>query len=103
FHADKVYSSADLDHVNLFNGNLNIAIPLGQRYRVSSALEYGLTLFYSGNNWDTEYSTVYNVPLHPCPDPGSSPDSTCLKDKQQNYTVPYRRSSAGLGWTLNVG
>ena len=56
FHAGKVFASGDIDHVNLFNGNLNVTIPIGQRYRVSSSLDYGLTLIYSGNNWNTEYS-----------------------------------------------
>ncbi|MEA2326915.1 MAG: hypothetical protein QOE68_1874, partial [Thermoanaerobaculia bacterium] len=99
FHADKAYSSADLDHVNLFSGNLNVVIPLGQRYRVSSALDYGFTLVYSGNNWDTEFGET-QVYEHI---PGAGPDDYHWVTKQQNYSVPYRRSNAGLGWTFSLG
>jgi YD repeat-containing protein len=99
FHADKVYSSADLDHVNLFNGSLNIVIPLGQRYRVSSALDYGFSLVYAANNWDTQYGST--TVFEQCP--GQPVGNMCYDQKQQNYTSPYRRSSAGLGWTLSLG
>jgi len=32
--ADTAYQSGDLDTVNLFNGNLSVALPLGQPYPV---------------------------------------------------------------------
>ena len=33
FSPEKLYQFGDLDNVSLFNGNLNLTIPLGRRYR----------------------------------------------------------------------
>ena len=51
FRADAVYHLTDLDSVNLFNGNLQLSIPIGQPYRVSGSLSYQMTLRYAGNIW----------------------------------------------------
>jgi YD repeat-containing protein len=98
FHADKVYASGDIDHVNMFNGNLNLVIPIGQRYRISSALDYGFTLFYSGNNWETHYDIL--IGGHHI-DPLTGQDVTT--DQSRNWTIPYRRVNAGPGWNLSLG
>src|SRR3982751_6399758 len=53
FHPGQLYKFGDLAHVNLFNGNLNVVLPIGQTYHVDGNLSYGFTLAYSGNNWET--------------------------------------------------
>src|SRR5947207_10906821 len=40
------------DAVNLFNGNIVIAIPLGQSYPVNGGLSYTLTLYYNARPWE---------------------------------------------------
>ncbi len=75
----------DIDHVNLFNGNIVITIPLGQRYPLNAGLSYGLTLTYNSNVWDfTE--------RQPTP-----PAERVIRAE------PNRRSNAGMGWTLSLG
>src|SRR6202008_3058473 len=51
FAVDKAYEFNGLDQINTFNGNLNVRLPLGQRYTVSSALSYQFSLHYGGNVW----------------------------------------------------
>ncbi|NJL30079.1 MAG: hypothetical protein HC897_20390, partial [Thermoanaerobaculia bacterium] len=45
------YQSGDLDHVNLFNGQLSLTLPLGQGYPVGPGLGYGPALTYTSNRW----------------------------------------------------
>src|SRR5262249_42079570 len=80
-----VYQFNDVDHINLFNGNLIITIPLGQRYGVNGNLSYGLTLSYSGQTWDFEQN-------------GSWSDG-----KPIITAYPNRRSNAGVGWLVSMG
>ncbi len=54
FHADKVYNLSGIDSVNLFNGNLTLAIPLGIEYPVSEKLSYRFHLTYNSSAWDYE-------------------------------------------------
>jgi FG-GAP-like repeat/RHS Repeat len=83
FQFAKPYQMHGLDNINLFNGNLTVTLPIGQRYRVNGNLSYGLTLIYSGNVWDT-------VELDPTAG-------------GQTRTYPSRRSNAGIGWYLTLG
>src|SRR6266566_3031987 len=48
----KAYQVGDIDTINLFNGNLNLRIPLGQAYSAGGHLNYALALHYSGNAWE---------------------------------------------------
>ncbi|MEA2165773.1 MAG: hypothetical protein QOK37_3900 [Thermoanaerobaculia bacterium] len=82
FDIGKPYQMNGIDNVNLFNGNLTITIPIGQRYHVNGNLSYGLTLVYSGNAWDTV---------------DVSPDASTVT------VYPNRRSNAGLGWLVSLG
>ena len=59
FNANGVYSSFDIDHINTFNGNLVITVPLGRTYPVNSDLSYSLHLIYNSNAWS---------PREVCPD-----------------------------------
>jgi len=80
FMPQNVYDFRGMDTVAMFNGNLNVHIPLGQTYRVNGRMPYQFGLFYNSNNWDYE---------------------------QQNngglVAVPFGRSNAGFGWTFSLG
>ncbi len=40
------------DTINVFNGNLSLAVPLGMSYPVASGFSYGFSLHYNSNVWD---------------------------------------------------
>jgi YD repeat-containing protein len=80
FDIGRSYQMNGIDDVNLFNGSLTVTIPVGQRYHVNGNLQYGLTLVYNSNVWDT------------------------IQDNGTNFTTyPNRRSNAGIGWLLSLG
>ncbi|MEP7009932.1 MAG: RHS repeat-associated core domain-containing protein [Acidobacteriota bacterium] len=78
--------SGDLDSVNPFNGNLSVAILIGQRYPVNSHLSYGLTLVYNSQVWDYEQRDDPNNVDHPFV-----------------QALPSLISNAGLGWLVTLG
>jgi len=88
FDVGKPYQMNGIDNINLFNGNLTVTLPIGQRYHVNGGLSYGLALVYSGNVWDT-------VNLEPLNCSGTT--------KRVTRTYPSRRSNAGIGWLLSLG
>jgi RHS repeat-associated protein len=83
FAAAKSFAVSDFDSVNLFSGNLVVALPIGPSYPVSEALSYQLTLVYNGKLWDFEQVFV-NFKWIP-------------------RVTPYPFFNAGLGWTLTLG
>src|SRR5262249_7291825 len=93
FVAGQVYQFGDIAHVNLFNGNLNIALPIGPSYPVSSHLSYSLRLSYSGNNWNPIMNS-----RNTCP---NGPD-TCGDRWYTSFTAS-KRFNAGLGWLISLG
>ncbi|MCB1037491.1 MAG: hypothetical protein KDD47_26910, partial [Acidobacteria bacterium] len=89
--ANTAYQVGDIDTVNLFNGNLSLAIPIGPRYPVGGGLSYGLTLTYNSNHWDYE-------------------DDSCLGTQggpgvtlRYQVPTPDPENNAGLGWNLTLG
>ncbi len=54
FNANGAYASYDIDHINLFNGNLLITIPIGQTYPVNGNLNYSFKLVYNSFIWSYE-------------------------------------------------
>ncbi len=88
FDVGKPYQMNGIDNINLFNGNLTVTLPIGQRYHVNGGLGYGLTLVYSGNVWDTVDVDSIVCNGHP---------------RWVTRTYPNRRSNAGLGWLLSLG
>src|SRR4051812_12228649 len=62
--------AGDIDHVNSFNGNLVLTIPVGGTYKASDHLSYGLTLNFNSNPWNfigddiggTTYQLAYPDP-----------------------------------------
>lgn len=72
------------DTVNLFNGNLTIAIPLGPAVPVNGGFSYGLTLVYNSQLWEyNSYTNSSNITL--------------------TQSLPDRANNAGLGWRVSLG
>ena|SRR5689334_878469 len=63
FSANGVYSSHDIDHINLFNGNLVVTIPVGGSYPVGGQLSYQFTLVYNSTLWTQRELCTSNVTL----------------------------------------
>ncbi|MGD2116675.1 MAG: hypothetical protein PVG07_16600, partial [Acidobacteriota bacterium] len=87
FEPRNTFELGDLEHVNLFNGNLTLTIPIGPAFPVGPELSYQLLLTYTGNVWEWEEI---------CPDYPVT--STCYLQ-----ALPRLRSTAGLGWELGFG
>ncbi len=90
FRPENAFQVGQLQHVNLFNGNLTLTLPIGQRYTLGPKLSYGLTLVYTGNVWNWEQRCKDNS------DPG-----TCYF--QALPRTEDGESVAGLGWDLTLG
>ncbi len=103
FQAGQVYDFNGIDNVNLFNGNLVVTIPIGQRYPLGGGFDYGFTLAYNSQIWDY---IVDCPPLDGVSDgsldslvltnPGSAPDG-CLRG------IPNQDSNVGTSWRLTLG
>lgn len=77
------YLSGNFDHVNLYNGNLTLTIPIASG-KVGGALDYNLTLVYNSTAWSfkTENQPNYG---------------------ERTQAEPNRKSNAGMGWMLSLG
>lgn len=53
FQPNGVYSTNDIDNINLMNGNLTLTIPIGNTYQTSGGFSYSLHLVYNSNLWRT--------------------------------------------------
>ncbi len=78
FQPGKSFQMGDFDTVNLFNGNLTIALPLGPSFTPGGNLAYGLHLVYNGNAWVMQ---------------GETPPEA----------IPNGFSNAALGWRVSLG
>lgn len=90
FQPGKLYDFAEIDAVNLYNGNLMVTLPIGPRKQVSSSLSYQLQLVYNGKIWD------YEGWEGGCGQMGEQP-GYCEE------ILPSRRSNAGVGWRVSLG
>lgn len=79
FEAGKMYDFLGLDTVSVFNGNLMVGIPIGQKYMIRPGFEYQIVLSYNSKVWD--YTSLGSV----------------------RTAFPELNSNAGLGWTLSLG
>jgi hypothetical protein len=76
---DKVAERYPWDSINLFNGNLNIAIPIGIKYPLARDFGYQFSLNYNSQAWDID-----------------QPATTIT-------AMPTRHANAGFGWDLSFG
>ncbi len=81
FAAEKAFQIGDIDHVNLFNGNLVLTIPIGSEYTTGGGFSYRLALTYNSNIWDFQADDFDTV----------------------TQAWPIRTSNAGQGWRLSLG
>lgn len=93
FAPNQVYQTGDVDHVNLFSGNVVIRLPIGQVYQVGPQLQYQFILSYNSKIWDYE-TEIYDI--FGC---GEIDGRMC----GVRYGVPEKSSTAGFGWTLSLG
>ena len=131
FNANGVYSQGDVDHINLFNGNLTVSIPIGQPYPVNGPLSYSFTLIYNSNPWSarqvcdnsidqttffSQFYTVYSLYVTTpsgerqlvAQDTGPSSDPYGVigeSSEAKCWTIqdPNPATNAGLGWQLSFG
>jgi len=82
FKPEQAYQYNGFDTVSLFNGNLNLSLPLAT-YPVSADVSYSFALRYSGNVWDY---------AERCDDRGR-----CW----ENWSAQH--DNAGVGWFLSFG
>jgi len=92
FKPGQTYQSSPVDNVNLYSGDLNLAIPLGPSYSLSSGLTWQLQAHYSAKLWTME--TI------PC---SGQPDPTCFKPPSIGRAYASGYPTLGLGWTLHLG
>ena len=90
--APTTYELNDIDAVNVFNGALSVAIPIGIEYPVGPSLSYRLVLHYNSNFWTYEEIEM-----------DGDPTGCQGGDKPEIDTRSDQRSNAGLGWTLSFG
>lgn len=86
FAADKMYQFGDVDHVNLFNGNLTLTVPLGAASPVAGKISIAPVLVYNSKLWDSNTVMDYSVP-----------------EQQKLVKTPTSTSNTGLGWQLSFG
>jgi len=89
----KTYEANEVDTINVFNGTLNVRIPLGQTYRVNADLSYQLAVTHASNAWERgeHYFIQY------------SPDPPYSEEVVTSYSFPERHMNAGFGWILTLG
>jgi RHS repeat-associated protein len=109
FYTDHVYDVKDVDSINVFNGTLNLAVPLGAPYQSNGSLRYQFVLRYSSNLWDyashnggktdVGYSAVGEYTYDPFDD--TSVPGSPVTDGAEAY--PAQQFNAGFGWSVTLG
>lgn len=96
FDPTKRYDSSDVDHVNLFNGNLTLGLPLGRSYPLDGGFSVSLGLIYNSSLWDFETwgDDEISWPV------GQQPENGCAAYTQ---AWPSWLFNAGLGWQASLG
>ena len=95
--ADTAYEVGFLDNINLFNGNLVLTLPIGQRFPVNGGFSWGLTLAYNSQLWDWD-QIVTTCDLNGDGDTNDPGEAGPFSEAE-----PARETNAGLGWTLTPG
>jgi RHS repeat-associated protein len=123
FESNGVYSSKEIDNINLFNGNLTLTIPIGSAYKTGGNFSYSLTLVYNSNLWNqkeictvgssanhtvwTKYGSQGEILWIEQPFPNGN-DGEIITPRDQNnecFTIsePNPETNAGMGWQLTLG
>jgi hypothetical protein len=91
FSPGKMYHFDGVDGINVFNGVLNVTVPIGQTYRVGGDLSYSLSLSYAPS-WESEdwSELIYE-------------GGDQLTERDYSWFAPLPRSNAGFGWILSMG
>jgi hypothetical protein len=107
FKPGKVYDVLGLDTVNVFNGNLNMAIPIGQRFPNGGGMSYGLSLVYNSKVWDYErrFDLSTQDPSQYWHTPADYDPTIGIIKYKVPYMLPFpsRKQNAGLGFTVTLG
>jgi YD repeat-containing protein len=90
-NVNSVYRADGIETVNLFNGNLQLSIPLGISYPVGGNLSYQFMLVHNSKLWDYVEGLNNTEGTNECCDP--------------IYTgaYPNRSANAGFGWRISLG
>jgi len=112
YNVDGLYDVHGFDDVNLFNGNLQMNVPLGPLYRTNGTLEYKFVLHYNSSFWEynnlsvdgggashvipADFFTQMNHFFDEAENrAGSSTEGT------EAFISP--EFNAGIGWTISLG
>lgn len=87
FSADQAFSIGDIDHINSFNGNLILTLPIGQSYGVNAGLSYQTILTYNANLWDFDGRSEPGDPF----------------ENVYSIATAHPGFNAGAGWQLSLG
>ncbi len=84
------YRLEGLDQVNMFNGNLNVTIPIGTTYPVGGTLSYSFVAHYATNAWEsmTHEQDIVGAPF---------------ESRVYTYWYPSEHANAGFGWIVSLG
>lgn len=93
--------SSGLDHINTYNGSLTVTIPIGQKFQVGGAFQYGLTLVYTGKIWKFETRDVSATP--DCPASCRNEYGQCNASCTVTAAFIDTESNAGAGWQVSFG
>ena len=91
FKADQVFDGGDIDHVNVYSGDVQLTVPLGPEYSLGSGITWRLTANYSNRYWNL-YRENCGTPVEPC-----------YLQPAIRHGVLSGRSSLGAGWRLELG
>ncbi|MFL6245016.1 MAG: hypothetical protein ACJ74H_03255 [Thermoanaerobaculia bacterium] len=84
------YRLEGLDQVNMFNGNINLTIPLGPSYPVGGTLSYSFAAHYATNAWE---SMTHEEDIEGAP----------FESRVYTYWYPSEHANAGFGWIVSLG
>lgn len=88
FPGDQPFHAGNVDSVSLFNGSLNLTIPIGGSYPVNGGFAYNLKLVFNSHPW------IFKTVQHEVA-PGQ------FVSRVQAYPNPC--SNAGIGWRVSFG
>lgn len=102
FDPEQAFDLGEIDHVNLFNGNLIVTLPLGPQYPIREGFSYGFRLVYNSQIW--AYTSCPGSDF-PCDVDPTGPldvdgNSSALLGHNQGYPNP--RNNAGAGWRVTT-